>query len=77
MSFKYLGILLSAMYDDWMDKLQKSRKIWARLPRILGREDAYTRMSGRFYLTIVQTVLLFSADNWVMTPRNGRLMGDL
>ena len=55
-SLKYLGLPLTAIYDDWTEvitNIQKVRKIWDRLSRILGREGADTRVSGRFHLTIV------------------------
>ena len=66
------------MDDDWpavIAHLQKARKSWARLSRILGRDGADTRTSGRFYLAIVQAVLRFGAETWVLTPRIGRLLG--
>ena len=45
-SFKYLGTLLAATYDDWPDdisNLRKSRTRWSHLARILGHEGADTR----------------------------------
>ena len=44
-SFKYLGNLLSATDDNWsvaVANLQKERKRWTQLSRILGNEGAYT-----------------------------------
>ena len=79
MLLKCLGRFLAAMDDDWPEvivNLKKARKSWARLLRILGWEGADARMSGRFYLAIVQAVLLFGAETWVATPRIGRLLGD-
>ena len=45
--FKYLGCILTASENDWpavVSKLQKSRRKWKRLKRVLGRErlDAWT-----------------------------------
>ena len=74
LSFKYLGRLLTETDNDWapvIENLQKARKIWDRLSRILGREGADTWVLGSFYLAIVQAVLLFSTENWVMTPHIG------
>ena len=56
---------------------QKVRKSWYHLPRILRREGEYPRMSGILYLTVVQAVLLFGAEMWVLTPRIGCLLGSL
>ena len=77
-SFKYLGRLPTVTYNDWLSvttNLQKERKSWAIMSRILGREGADTCTLGRFYPTIVQAVMLFGAENWVMTPRIERLLG--
>ena len=48
---------------------------WARLYRILGREGVDPRISGNFYKAIVQAILLFCLDTWVMKPRIGRTLG--
>ena len=77
-SFKYLRRLLTVMDDDWPEvivNLQKAQKIWARLSMILGREGAYPRLRGRFYLAVFQAVLLFGVETWVVTPLIGRLLG--
>ena len=77
-SLKYLGLPLTAIDNDWPEviiNLQKARKIWARLSRILVWEGADTRVSGSFNLTIVQADLLFSTEPWVVTLRIGRLLG--
>ena len=71
LSFKYLGLPLTATDNYWTEiitNLQKARNIWARLSIILGREGADTRVSARFYLTIVQAELLFSTETWFVTP---------
>ena len=48
-SFKFLGIILAAADDDWLElvsNLQKARRKWARLTRVLGREGADARNLG-------------------------------
>ena len=55
--------------------VEKARKSWYQLDRILGREGADTRTSGRFYIAIVQAVFLFGLETWVVTPRIKRLLG--
>ena len=77
-SLKYLGLPLTAIDNDWPEviiNLQKARKIWAILSRILVQEGADTRVLGSFYLTIVQADLIFSTDTCVVTSRIGRLLG--
>ena len=63
--------------DDWTEvvgNLQKERKIWARLSRILGREGYNTRVLVVLFKAVVQTVMLFGAETWVMTPHIGRAL---
>ena len=77
-SFKYLGIVLSAADDDWPEvvrNLVKARTVWHRMSRILIREGARPRVSGFFFKSVVQSVLLFGADNWEVTPCMGRALG--
>ena len=35
----------------------------------MGREGAYWRIVGRFYVALVQAVLLFESETWVMNIR--------
>ena len=41
----------------------------------MGYEGADSWMYGRLYLSILQVVLLFDTETWVMTPCIVRLMG--
>ena len=78
-SFEYLRRLITATHYDWtavIVNLQKALKIWACLYRILGREGSDPRTSGCFYLYVVQEVLLFGTEIWVVVnPRIGRPSG--
>ena len=68
-SFKYLGRILTAGEDDFpavAGNLGKARKIWGRLKRILSREGADKRVQGNFSKAVVQQVLLFGAETWVL-----------
>ena len=61
-SFRYLGRVLLADNGDWkvaVRKLQKERRNWARLTRVLSREGADAETSGQIYLTVVHLVLLY------------------
>ena len=63
--------------DDWPSvagNLVKARKSWGRIARILSRERADRRVSGNFFKALVQQVLLFGAEMWVLTPRIERVL---
>ena len=50
-SLKYLGRVLTAADENWavvLGNLQKARKSWAQMARILGQEGASLRVSGMF-----------------------------
>ena len=60
--FKYLGQNLSSSNEDWPEveyNLRRARVKWVRLEKILEREGADRRTAGRFYVVVVQEVLLF------------------
>ena len=77
-TFKYLGSMLSFDNINWPTvarKLQRGRRKWGWFSRMLCREGGYTRTSGRFYVAVVQYVLLFGSELWVFTPLILRVMG--
>ena len=77
-SFKYLGRVLTNLGGDWLavvGDLRKAQKRWARLSRILGREGARTKVLGVFFKAVVQAVILFGLETWVVTPRMGQALG--
>ena len=60
-SFTYLGRVMTAGDDDWPaaeGNLKKARRSWGRLSRILGREGATAGISGTFFKSVVQQVLI-------------------
>ena len=66
--FRYLGRILSEYDSDYpamRRNLTKTRQRWARLSRILVWEGASPKVSGFFYLAVVQSVLLFGSETWV------------
>ena len=76
-NFKYLGRIMTAGDDDWpavAGNLVRARNSWKRLTRILSREGADKRISGTFLKAVVQQVLLFGEETWVLTPRMERAM---
>ena len=44
------------------------------MKRILSREGANKRVSGNLFKSVVQQVLLFGAETWVVTPRTERAL---
>ena len=54
--FKYLGRVLTAADDNWtalVGDLWKARNSWARLARILGREDPSIWISRMLFKAVV------------------------
>ena len=76
-SFKYLGRVLTAGDDNWTEvavNLRKLRKSWVQMTRILSQEGADLKVSGNFFKVVVQVVLIFVAETWVLTPRMERAL---
>ena len=70
--FKYLGRVLSNDDDDWpavRANIQKARWRWGQVAQILSREGASTGTMAYFYKAVVQAVLLYGSESWVMTQR--------
>ena len=77
-SFKYLGRILTTGEANWLAverNLRKASKRWTQMTRILGWERSDLRMSGLFFKAVVQAVLLFGSEMWVLTPRMERALG--
>ena len=55
--------------------LQKARKKWVRLLRILGREGENARVSGNLFKAAAQAIIIFGSKTWVMTPHKGWIPG--
>ena len=75
--FKYLGWVITARDDNWPEvsgNLVKSWKSWGWLTKILIKEWTDKRVSGKFFRLVVQQVLLFGVETWLMTPRIERAL---
>ena len=73
--FKYLGRTLSHMDDDTKcieQNIKKTRQQWNAIAKILKREGANSTTMGKFYLAVVQAVLLYGAGTWVVDKQNLR-----
>ena len=78
--FTYLGRVMTAGDDECpavAGNLAKARTSWGRMQGILRREGATPRISGNFFKAVVQQVLLFGAETWVVTPKMERALRKL
>ena len=50
-----------------LHNIRKASKVWGRLGKHLRREGAEPTVSAQFYGKVVQAVLLFGAETWVLT----------
>ena len=70
--FKYLGRVLADNDDDWpavKANIKKARGRWRQVAQILAREGATTGTMAYFYKAIVQAVLLYGSESWVLTQK--------
>ena len=51
---------------EW--NLKRAQGKWGQMENILGREGEDRKTVGRFYVEVVQAVLLFGSETWVLTP---------
>ena len=68
----------SATDDDCptaLSNLRNARKKWARMSRIIGQEGANARMYGKIFKVVLQALILFDSETWVVTLRVGRMLG--
>ena len=73
--FKYLGRVLEN--TDLDDKavtlnLKNTRKRWGGMVRLFTADGARSRTLARFYVAVVQAVLLHGSETWVLTQRQRR-----
>ena len=67
--FTYLSRPLDWSGDNWPEILRNIRKagnVWGRLEKLLQREGEDPFVSTNFYHAVVQPVLLFGAETWVL-----------
>ena len=76
-SYLYLGRVLQANdldHEAIMARLKQARACWGRIYRLLNQDGIRAQTMARFYLAIVQAVLLFGAETWVISKRDLRLL---
>ena len=67
-----LGRILDEQDDDSrfiMTQLNKARSRWWHMVKILKRKGADLFQMGRFYVELVEAVLLYGAESWTITLR--------
>jgi len=68
--FKYLGRMLEDNDDDLPAverNLKRARQKWGRISRILSKKSARPKAMATFYKAIVQSVLLYGSESWVLS----------
>jgi hypothetical protein len=68
--YKYLGRLLAQDDDDIQAiraQLRKARATWARVGQVLRAENVPPRVAAKFYKAVVQAVLLYGSETWVLS----------
>jgi hypothetical protein len=48
-------------------QLQKARGTWARVGQVLRAENGPPRVAVKFYIAVVQAVLLYGSEPWVLS----------
>ncbi len=70
--FKYLGWMM-AQYDNNTQairaQLRKARATLARVGKVLWGENTSPNDAAKFYLAVVQAVLLYGSKTWVISPQ--------
>jgi len=71
-SYCYLGRVLTTNDNEWPTiyrNLQRARQQWARISRLMQTEHVKKKSAGMFYKAIVQFVLLYCCNTWVIDQR--------
>ena len=57
------------MDDDWSDvrrNIMSVRSVWERMETLIRQEGADPRVVAIFYREVVQAVLLYGSETWVL-----------
>ena len=68
-TFRYLRIPSYQMGDDWPDvrrNIMHATSVWEILGTLLWREGAEHKVSEIFYRAVVQEILLYGSETWVI-----------
>ncbi len=68
--YKYLGRMMAQDDNDAQAirvQLRKARATWARVGKVLRGENTSPTVAAKFYLAVVQAVLLYDSKTWVIS----------
>jgi hypothetical protein len=68
--YKYLGRMMAQDNNDAQAiraQLRKARATWARVGKILWGENTSPTVAAKFYLAMVQAILLYDSETWVIS----------
>ena len=68
-TFRYLGRPLDQTDNDWAAmrrNIMRARNIWGRLWTLIRQEGADPRVAEMFYRAVVQAILLYGLEKWVI-----------
>jgi hypothetical protein len=68
--FKYLGRVIKNNDDDWSavnQNVKKATATWGRVCKILSKEEANPKAMATVYKAVVQAVLLYGSESWVLS----------
>jgi hypothetical protein len=73
--FKYLGRIIRQDDNDlsaveW--NLKQARQEWGSIRRLLLKKSASPKTMAKFYKAIVQSVLLYGSESWVLSVHSKR-----
>jgi hypothetical protein len=69
--YKYLGQMMAQDDNDTQAlraQLWKARATWARVGQVLQNENTSPFVAAQFYQAVVQAVLLYGSETWVISP---------
>ena len=68
-TFWYLGRHLDKTDDDWKavwQNIMHARSVWVILRTLLRQEGIETRVAEMFYMALVQVILMYDLEMWVL-----------
>ena len=68
--FWYLGIPLDQTDGDWpavRRNIMRATSVWGRMGTLIQKKGAYPRVEEIFYWAVVQAILLYGLEMWVLS----------
>jgi hypothetical protein len=68
--YKYLGRIMAQDDNDTQAlraQLWKARATWARVGQALWNENTSPFVAARFYQAVIQAILLYGSETWVIS----------